>query len=101
MGASTHEGSISKQDRRDLKISALGTLKDNERRDLNCAVKEYLLLAGYRLAAMTFIEEVCTIYVLPFFLQLCYLMLILRACVFFFSNLSWTLLFHTVIVVSL
>nr|CAB3502343.1 unnamed protein product [Digitaria exilis] len=58
LGASTHEGSISKQDRRDLKISALGTLKDNERRDLNCAVKEYLLLAGYRLAAMTFIEEV-------------------------------------------
>jgi hypothetical protein len=37
----------------------LGPLKDNERRDLNCAVKEYLLLAGYRLAAMTFYEEVC------------------------------------------
>ncbi|XP_062211606.1 uncharacterized protein LOC133912731 [Phragmites australis] len=56
--ASTCEGFISQQDKRDLKISALGPLKDNERKDLNCAVKEYLLLAGYRLAAMTFIEEV-------------------------------------------
>ena len=67
MGASTREGSISQQDKRDLKISALGPLKDNERKDLNCAVKEYLLLAGYRLAAMTFIEEVCIIYVVHFF----------------------------------
>ncbi|KAF0917240.1 hypothetical protein E2562_017130 [Oryza meyeriana var. granulata] len=55
--ASTHEGS-SQHDKRDAKISTLGPLKDNERKDLNCAVKEYLLLAGYRLAAMTFIEEV-------------------------------------------
>ncbi|CAM0881248.1 unnamed protein product [Alopecurus aequalis] len=55
--ASTHEG-FTQQDKRDVKISALGPLKDNERKDLNCAVKEYLLLAGYRLAAMTFIEEV-------------------------------------------
>ncbi|KAA0031914.1 lisH domain and HEAT repeat-containing protein KIAA1468-like protein [Cucumis melo var. makuwa] len=38
--------------------SDLGPLKDNERQDLNCAVKEYLLLAGYRLTAMTFYEEV-------------------------------------------
>ncbi|CAI0547600.1 unnamed protein product [Linum tenue] len=36
----------------------LGALKNNERRDLNCAVKEYLRLAGYRLTAMTFYEEV-------------------------------------------
>lgn len=36
----------------------LGPLKDTERRDLNCAVKEYLLMAGYRLTAMTFYEEV-------------------------------------------
>uniref|UniRef100_A0ACD5VLQ2 Uncharacterized protein n=2 Tax=Avena sativa TaxID=4498 RepID=A0ACD5VLQ2_AVESA len=55
--ASTHEG-FNNQDKRGVKISALGPLKDNERRDLNCAVKEYLLLAGYRLAAMTFIEEI-------------------------------------------
>ncbi|VAH60790.1 unnamed protein product [Triticum turgidum subsp. durum] len=54
--ASAHEG-FNQQDQRDVKISALGPLKDNERKDLNCAVKEYLLLAGYRLAAMTFIEE--------------------------------------------
>ncbi|CAI9110642.1 OLC1v1010704C1 [Oldenlandia corymbosa var. corymbosa] len=39
-------------------FSDLGPLKDNERRDLNCAVKEYLLFAGYRLTAMTFYEEV-------------------------------------------
>ncbi|XP_027350526.1 RAB11-binding protein RELCH isoform X2 [Abrus precatorius] len=36
----------------------LGPLKETERRDLNCAVKEYLLIAGYRLTAMTFYEEV-------------------------------------------
>lgn len=42
----------------DTSFSELGTLKENERRDLNCAVKEYLLLAGYRLTAMTFYEEV-------------------------------------------
>ncbi|XP_027358222.1 RAB11-binding protein RELCH homolog isoform X2 [Abrus precatorius] len=41
-----------------LTASALGPLKDTERRDLNCAVKEYLLIAGYRLTAMTFYEEV-------------------------------------------
>ncbi|KAG9450463.1 hypothetical protein H6P81_010428 [Aristolochia fimbriata] len=39
-------------------FSDLGPLKDVERRDLNCAIKEYLLLAGYRLTAMTFYEEV-------------------------------------------
>ncbi|CAA7410447.1 unnamed protein product [Spirodela intermedia] len=36
----------------------LGSLKDVERWVLNCAVKEYLMLAGYRLTAMTFYEEV-------------------------------------------
>ncbi|KAK1320907.1 hypothetical protein QJS10_CPA03g00594 [Acorus calamus] len=39
-------------------FSDLGSLKDAERRDLNCAVKEYLLIGGYRLTAMTFYEEV-------------------------------------------
>ncbi|CAK8533811.1 unnamed protein product [Lathyrus sativus] len=39
-------------------VAALGQVKDTERRDLNCAVKEYLLIAGYRLTAMTFYEEV-------------------------------------------
>ncbi|WOH10287.1 hypothetical protein DCAR_0729754 [Daucus carota subsp. sativus] len=42
----------------DSSFSELGPLKEHERRDLNCAVKEYLLLAGYRLTAMTFYEEV-------------------------------------------
>ena len=41
-------------------FSDLGPLKGNERQDLNRAVKEYLLIAGYRLTAMTFYEEVCT-----------------------------------------
>jgi hypothetical protein len=45
--------------KRNSSFSDLGPLKDNERRDLNCAVKEYLLIAGYPLTAMTFYEEVC------------------------------------------
>ncbi|XWS30754.1 hypothetical protein CRYUN_Cryun23aG0016100 [Craigia yunnanensis] len=44
--------------KRDAPFSDLGPLKANERKDLNCAVKEYLLIAGYRLTAMTFYEEV-------------------------------------------
>ncbi|KAL6960962.1 hypothetical protein U1Q18_038727 [Sarracenia purpurea var. burkii] len=51
-------GPDSQQGKRETLFSDLGPLKDNERRDINCAVKEYLLLAGYRLAAMTFYEEV-------------------------------------------
>lgn len=43
---------------RKIFFSNLGPLKDNERRDLNCAVKEFLLSAGYKLTAMTFYEEV-------------------------------------------
>ncbi|CAK9150667.1 unnamed protein product [Ilex paraguariensis] len=56
--ASTNDGPDILQQKRDTSLSDLGPLKDNERRDLNCAVKEYLLLAGYRLTAMTFYEEV-------------------------------------------
>ncbi|KAM7267848.1 hypothetical protein ACFE04_010014 [Oxalis oulophora] len=44
--------------KKDTSFSDLGPLKDSERIDLNCAVKEYLLMAGYRLTAMTFYEEV-------------------------------------------
>ncbi|XP_010549912.1 PREDICTED: lisH domain and HEAT repeat-containing protein KIAA1468 homolog [Tarenaya hassleriana] len=44
--------------KKDKSFTDLGPLKNKERRDLNCAVKEYLLLAGYRLTAMTFYEEV-------------------------------------------
>ncbi|THU71901.1 hypothetical protein C4D60_Mb04t06400 [Musa balbisiana] len=43
---------------RKISYVSLGPLKDTERKDLNCAVKEYLLFAGYRLTAMTFLEEV-------------------------------------------
>ncbi|XP_065848417.1 uncharacterized protein [Euphorbia lathyris] len=46
------------QKKKDVPFSDLGPLKDHERSDLNCAVKEYLLIAGYRLTAMTFFEEV-------------------------------------------
>ncbi|KAA8530598.1 hypothetical protein F0562_005307 [Nyssa sinensis] len=55
---SANHGPNSQQQKTDSSFSNLGPLKDNERRDLNCAVKEYLLLAGYRLSAMTFYEEV-------------------------------------------
>ncbi|KAL9226524.1 hypothetical protein vseg_002329 [Gypsophila vaccaria] len=47
-----------KRQKKNTTLSNLGPVKDNERQDLNCAVKEYLLLAGYRLTAMTFYEEV-------------------------------------------
>ncbi|KAI3976543.1 hypothetical protein MKX01_008401 [Papaver californicum] len=52
------EGPKFEQGKRYTSFTDLGPLKDNERKDLNCAVKEYLLLAGYRLTAMTFYEEV-------------------------------------------
>ncbi|XP_073108606.1 uncharacterized protein [Elaeis guineensis] len=52
------DGPKNQQDKREITLSSLGPLKDTERGDLNCAVKEYLLFAGYRLTAMTFIEEV-------------------------------------------
>ncbi|KAK9272038.1 hypothetical protein L1049_002407 [Liquidambar formosana] len=55
---SVNHGAEFQRKKRDAFLSDLGPLKDNERRDLNCAVKEYLLLAGYRLTAMTFYEEV-------------------------------------------
>lgn len=60
--ASVTDGLRSQRDKRETTLSSLGLLKDSERKDLNCAVKEYLLFAGYRLTAMTFIEEVCSIY---------------------------------------
>lgn len=56
--ASTVPGPECQQQKRDTSFSELGPLKDDERRDLNCAIKEYLLIAGYRLTAMTFYEEV-------------------------------------------
>ncbi|KAL4180966.1 hypothetical protein AMTRI_Chr12g234990 [Amborella trichopoda] len=52
------EASSCHQRKKILSFSGLGPLKDGERRDLNCAIKEYLLSAGYRLTAMTFYEEV-------------------------------------------
>ncbi|KAK4367959.1 hypothetical protein RND71_011751 [Anisodus tanguticus] len=56
--ASENHGTDVQQQKREGSFSDLGPLKDNERKDLNYAVKEYLLLAGYRLTAMTLMEEV-------------------------------------------
>lgn len=36
----------------------LGLLGEKERLVLDCAVKEYLMTAGYKISAMTFQEEV-------------------------------------------
>lgn len=55
-----------RRQKKDSTLSNLGPVKDNERQDLNCAVKEYLLLAGYRLTAMTFYEEVIFILLCAF-----------------------------------
>ncbi|KAL5571309.1 hypothetical protein UlMin_020906, partial [Ulmus minor] len=55
---SVNHGPECLRQKKDISLTDLGPLKQNERRDLNCAVKEYLLLAGYRLTAMTFYEEV-------------------------------------------
>lgn len=56
--SSVNDGQQIQQQKSNTSFTNLGTLKVNERRDLNCAVKEYLLIAGYRLTAMTFYEEV-------------------------------------------
>ncbi|XP_019452090.1 PREDICTED: lisH domain and HEAT repeat-containing protein KIAA1468 [Lupinus angustifolius] len=55
---SVNDGQQILPQKKDISFTDLGPLKDTERRDLNCAVKEYLLIAGYRLTAMTFYEEV-------------------------------------------
>ncbi|XP_020218710.1 RAB11-binding protein RELCH [Cajanus cajan] len=55
---SVNDGQQIKQQKKSTSFTDLGPLKETERRDLNCAVKEYLLIAGYRLTAMTFYEEV-------------------------------------------
>lgn len=50
--------SLDKQPSRNESFYDLGPLKEIERRDLNYAVKEYLLNADYKLTAMAFYEEV-------------------------------------------
>ncbi|RZS09310.1 hypothetical protein BHM03_00040382 [Ensete ventricosum] len=55
---SVTNGPTTLHNKRKISYVSLGPLKDTERKDLNCAVKEYLLFAGYRLTAMTFLEEV-------------------------------------------
>lgn len=41
-------------------VKVLGKLGEKERLDINCAVKDYLMVAGYKISAMTFQEEVFT-----------------------------------------
>ncbi|KAF9595015.1 hypothetical protein IFM89_036033 [Coptis chinensis] len=65
LNVSATGGPTLQQLKRDSPFSDLGPLKDNERKDINCAVKEYLLLAGYRLTTMTFYEEVFSESTLP------------------------------------
>lgn len=67
--ASENHGMDFQQQKREGSFSDLGPLKDNERKDLNYAVKEYLLLAGYRLTAMTLLEEVTDIKATCWFLD--------------------------------
>ncbi|RWW25051.1 hypothetical protein BHE74_00043541 [Ensete ventricosum] len=57
-GVSVSNGPTYQHNKREISYVSLGPLKDTERKDINCAVKEYLLFAGYRLTAMTFLEEV-------------------------------------------
>ncbi|QCD93814.1 hypothetical protein DEO72_LG5g1890 [Vigna unguiculata] len=55
------------------KENDMGPLTDTERRDLNRAVKEYLLFVGYCLTTMTFYEEVPlspTLFILHFLIIL-------------------------------
>jgi len=68
------------QQQKNTSFTDLGPLKDTERQDLNCAVKEYLLIAGYRLTAMTFYEEVSILYCLFF----CDFLILFLFCNFFF-----------------
>ena len=39
-------------------VKVLGKLDEKEILDINCAIKEYLMVAGYKISAMTFQEEV-------------------------------------------
>ena len=66
-----NNGQLFHRQKADVSFSDLGPLKDNERRDLNCAVKEYLLIAGYRLTAMTFFEEVLIEMTLVYVIHFC------------------------------
>ncbi|KAK7340929.1 hypothetical protein VNO77_21647 [Canavalia gladiata] len=78
---SVNDGQQIQQQKKSTSLTDFGPLKETERRDLNCAVKEYLLIAGYRLTAMTFYEEVGTsvlaffycppLFPAPFFLLVC------------------------------
>ena len=68
------------QQKKNTSFTDLGPLKDTERQDLNCAVKEYLLIAGYRLTAMTFYEEVSILCSLFF----CDFLILFLFCILFF-----------------
>ena len=72
------------QQKSNTSFTDLGPLKDTERRDLNYAVKEYLLIAGYRLTAMTFYEEVLAqLHFLPYVFLLSFCLFLLASNVSF------------------
>ena len=77
--------------KKDAPFSDIGPLKSNERRDLNCAVKEYLLIAGYRLTAMTFYEEVLATIDFAFFLILQGQFSFIYSCILPYSFSFWGL----------
>jgi hypothetical protein len=57
-GVATVPGDIEHSSARNGNHKDLGSLGEKERTNVNCAVQQYLMTAGYKITAMTFQEEV-------------------------------------------
>jgi hypothetical protein len=57
-GVATVPGDIEQSSARNGNHKDLGSLGEKERINVNCAVQQYLMTAGYKITAMTFQEEV-------------------------------------------
>lgn len=57
-GVATVPGDIEHSSPRNGNHKDLGSLGEKERTNVNCAVQQYLMTAGYKITAMTFQEEV-------------------------------------------
>ncbi len=57
-GVATVPGDIEHSSARNVNHKDLGSLGEKERINVNCAVQQYLMTAGYKITAMTFQEEV-------------------------------------------
>jgi hypothetical protein len=57
-GVATVPGDIEHSSARNGNHKDLGSLGEKERINVNCAVQQYLMTAGYKITAMTFQEEV-------------------------------------------